>query len=687
MSGNGQNELRHAASPYLLQHAQNPVHWRMWGEAALQEAQAQGKPILLSIGYAACHWCHVMAHESFEDEATAAVMNELFVNIKVDREERPDIDHIYMSALHAFGERGGWPLTMFLTPSGEPFWGGTYFPKESSYGRPAFVTILRTVSAAFRSEPAQINKNTEIISKQLTRPPPSVSASELRLSELDELAPRVAGLIDPVHGGIVGAPKFPNAPILEFLWRAGGRLGREPYRNLVRLTMEKMSKGGIYDHLGGGYARYSTDARWLVPHFEKMLYDNAQILELLALCHHEYQSQIFEDRAVETVAWLEREMTDPGGAFCASLDADSDGIEGKFYVWTFNEIKEVLGAEDAAFWGRFYDATSSGNWHEEARGERVIVLNQLNAPEAAPAEAERLAALRLKLFEARERRVRPGLDDKILADWNGLMIAALVRAAPIFRKPGWVALAARAYDFVINTMQFIDERGNKRLAHSWRRGVLIKPGLALDNAAMLTAALALYEARHFGPTLPRDYLSDSVRFAKALKAYHANPASGLLTMPAKDASDVILHLAPTTDDAIPNAHPLYLCSLVRLASFTGDTQWLARADALFAALGAPVLANLISHAGILNSLDFRLRVEEIITAGEGRRPLYEAALMVPFIGRIVMDLDRPEEIPQGHPAKAQIDAAGAGAAFICSGGACRLPVQTSEALLEAVGYV
>ena len=337
MSATGHNELSQAASPYLLQHANNPVHWRMWGEAALTEATALNKPILLSIGYAACHWCHVMAHESFEDDATAAVMNELFVNIKVDREERPDIDHIYMSALHALGERGGWPLTMFLTPAGEPFWGGTYFPKESNYGRPSFVSVLKTVAEAFRNEPARIKQNTEVIGRALSKAAPSGGDGGLDLSQLDALAPQIVPIIDPVAGGLNGAPKFPNTPILELLWRAGARLGREPYRDLVKLTLTNMSEGGIYDHLGGGFARYSTDAQWLVPHFEKMLYDNAQILEMLALCHHEYGGALFRTRAQETVGWLAREMTNPEGAFCASIDADSEGVEGKFYVWTYGE--------------------------------------------------------------------------------------------------------------------------------------------------------------------------------------------------------------------------------------------------------------------------------------------------------------------------------------------------------------
>ena len=685
MSTTGQNELSQAASPYLLQHAHNPVHWRMWGDGALKEAQALNKPILLSVGYAACHWCHVMAHESFEDAATAAVMNELFVNIKVDREERPDIDHIYMTALHAFGERGGWPLTMFLTPAGEPFWGGTYFPKESNYGRPAFVNVLKTVAEAFRTKPDQIAQNAQFVRGELVKA--SAGNSEaLTLALIDNLAQQAVQFIDPVAGGLNGAPKFPNTPIFELLWRAGARLGKSPYRDLVKLTFSNMSEGGIYDHLGGGYARYSTDVRWLVPHFEKMLYDNAQILELLALCHYEFGGNLFGARAKETVAWLKREMTHAGGAFCASIDADSEGIEGKFYVWTHAEILALLGPEDTAFFGKRYDATRFGNWDDEAHGGHAIILNRLDT-EPAPEEEARLAALRAKLFAARERRVRPGLDDKILADWNGLMIAALVHTATVFREPEWIALAARAYEFIVTTLQFTDAQGNRRLAHGWRGGVLVKPGLALDHAAMMRAALALHEARLFGPALSRDYLADAVGFAEAMDAYHRDPASGLLNMPAKDADDVLLRLAPTADDAIPNAHPVYLAALVRLAGLTGDAHWLTRADALFAALSAPVRGNLVGHAGILNALDFRLRAKEVVTAGAGRKELYEAALGVPFTARIVMDIDRPETIPEGHPAKAQVDAAGEGAAFVCSGGVCSLPVRSKEALLEGIGCV
>ena len=660
----------------------------MWGAAALAEAQALNRPILLSIGYAACHWCHVMAHESFEDEATAAAMNELFVNIKVDREERPDIDHIYMTALHAFGERGGWPLTMFLTPTGEPFWGGTYYPKVAHYGRPSFVSVLKTVADVFRAEPGRIAQNTQFVRDELAKGAPRGDVG-LSLAQLNDLAPQIARLIDPVHGGLAGAPKFPNAPILELLWRAGARLHNAPYRDLVKLTLTKMSEGGIYDHLGGGYARYATDERWLVPHFEKMLYDNAQILEFLGLCHHEFGCPLFRARATETVAWLQRDMTNVEGAFCASLDADSEGVEGKFYVWTYAEIEALLGQQDAAFFGKFYDASPSGNWEDEAHGGSIIILNRLEAKPPALEQEARLAPLRAKLFEAREKRVHPGLDDKILADWNGLMIAALVNAATIFDTPEWIRLAADAYGFIVSKMQFTDAEGNKRLAHCWRAGVLVTPGLALDHAAMIRAALALHETRNWAPALgsARDYLADAIAWAEVLETYHADPESGLLNMAAKDAGDVILRLAPTGDDAIPNAHPVYLSALVRLGGLTGEARWLARADQLFAAVGPAARSNLVGHAGILNALDFRLRATEIVTVGARRKALYEAALAVPFTGRIVVDIDRPDEIPEGHPAKAQVALAGDAAAFICAGGTCSLPARDKQALLDGIGHV
>src|SRR5256714_6539876 len=397
-----ENRLARETSPYLLQHKHNPVDWWPWGTEALAEAKRANKPILLSVGYAACHWCHVMAHESFEDAETAKVMNDLFVNIKVDREERPDIDQIYMAALHHLGEHGGWPLTMFLTPDGEPFWGGTYFPKTSRYGKPAFVDLLREVERVFRQDPKSVEQNRSALMSRLSETARPKGKVVIAAPELDRAAAQIAGMIDPVHGGMLGAPKFPQPMMLEFLWRAGQRLKDQRYFGLVELSLARMCEGGIYDHLGGGFSRYSVDERWLVPHFEKMLYDNALILELLALAHARSGNELFSARAHETVAWLSREMMTAQGAFCASLDADSEGEEGKFYVWSQAELAQVLGREDAAFFAAHYDVSPAGNF------EGHNILNRLKPLPRSTEDERRLAALRAKLLAARARRVRPG---------------------------------------------------------------------------------------------------------------------------------------------------------------------------------------------------------------------------------------------------------------------------------------
>src|SRR5262245_13487399 len=389
-----ENRLAHESSPYLLQHKHNPVDWWPWGTEALAEAKRSNKPILLSVGYAACHWCHVMAHESFEDEATARVMNDLFVNIKVDREERPDIDQIYMSALHHLGEHGGWPLTMFLTSAGEPFWGGTYFPKTSRYGKPAFVDLLREVERVFREDPNSVEQNRSALMARLSERARPTNRTVIGTAELDRTASQIAGMIDPVHGGMRGAPKFPQPAMLELLWRAGLRAGDRRYFGAVELSVARMCEGGIYDHLGGGFSRYSVDERWLTPHFEKMLYDNAQLLELLALAWQRSGNELFRNRAREPIAWLARGVTRPEGAFCASLDADSEGEEGKFYVWSLAEIEAAIGRDDAAFFAAHYDVTPQGNF------EGHNILNRLKHVLRSSEEEQRLESLRAKLLTA-----------------------------------------------------------------------------------------------------------------------------------------------------------------------------------------------------------------------------------------------------------------------------------------------
>jgi uncharacterized protein len=663
-----ENRLARETSPYLLQHKHNPVDWWPWGTEALAEAQRANKPILLSVGYAACHWCHVMAHESFEDSATAQVMNDLFVNIKVDREERPDIDQIYMAALHHLGEHGGWPLTMFLTPNGEPFWGGTYFPKTSRYGKPAFVDLLREVERVFRQDPQSVEQNRSALMARLAASARPKDRVVIAAPELDRAANQIAGMIDPVNGGMRGAPKFPQPTMLEFLWRAGQRLNDKRYFGAVELTLTRICEGGIYDHLGGGFSRYSVDERWLVPHFEKMLYDNALLLELLALAYQRSANDLFRRRARETVAWLAREMTTAEGAFCASLDADSEGEEGKFYVWSLPEIATVLGNDDAAVFAAHYDVTAGGNF------EGHNILNRLKHLPRSMEDEKKLAPMRETLLTARGRRVRPGLDDKVLADWNGLMIAALVNAGLAFEEPHWLEMAARAFLFVDAKMAHGD-----RLGHSWRAGKLLVPGLASDHAAMIRAALALHEA-----TGEHAHLERALAWQATLDRHYANPDNGGYFLTADDATGLVVRPNATTDDATPNPNALAAQNLVRLTVFTGQHAWRDKADRLFEEIAASAGENLFAHLALLNALDLRLRAAEIVVAGEGTRAndLLAAARKLPFLDRIV--LRASPALPVSHPAQEKIKATAQSAAFVCVGETCSLPVTEPDAIAAAV---
>jgi hypothetical protein len=664
---NPNNRLSAETSPYLLQHRDNPVDWWAWGEEALGEARRSNRPILLSVGYAACHWCHVMAHESFESPDVAAVMNELFVNIKVDREERPDIDQIYMSALHLLGEQGGWPLTMFLTTKGEPVWGGTYFPKETRFGRPAFTDILHEVARLFREEPNTIEQNRAALLARLADKARPAGKVTFGLKELDASAKQVGNMFDSVHGGLRGAPKFPQPALLELLWRAGLRTHDARFFETVEHALERMSEGGIYDHLGGGFSRYSVDDKWLVPHFEKMLYDNAQLLELLALAYQRSRNPLFAQRARETVDWLKREMTTGEGAFAASLDADSEGEEGKFYVWSKNEIIELIGPEAGEFCAHHYDVSDEGNF------EGHNILNRLNSTPRSEADEARLAALRKILLDARAGRVRPGLDDKVLADWNGLMIAALVNAGIILDEPSWLAMAKHAFAFIAREMTKGD-----RLGHSWRAGQLLFPGLASDFAAMIRAGLALYEA-----TGARSYLDQTLTWQKAFDAHYNDPDTGGYYLSADDADDLLLRPHATQDDATPNPNAVAAQNLVRLAMLSGDGAWRDKADRLIENILSVAARNLFGHVALLNALDLRLRAAEIVVTGADTERFAQAALRLPFLDRIVLHAPSAADLPPLHPAQEKLKAPES-AAFICVGERCSLPVTNPDQLAQAV---
>jgi uncharacterized protein YyaL (SSP411 family) len=467
-----------------------------------------------------------------------------------------------------------------------------------------------------------------------------------------------------------GAPKFPQPMMLEFLWRAGQRMNDARYFAAVELTLMRICEGGIYDHLGGGFSRYSVDERWLVPHFEKMLYDNALLLELLALAHQRSANDLFRRRACETVAWLEREMTTGEGAFCASLDADSEGEEGKFYVWSLADIEAALGKENAAFFAAHYDVTAGGNF------EGHNILNRLKHVARTAEDEERLAPLRARLLQLREQRVRPGLDDKVLGDWNGLMIAGLVNAGAVFGERTWIEMAARAFMFIAAEMAHGD-----RLGHSWREGKLLFPGLASDHAAMIRSALALHEA-----TGEHAYLERALAWQGTLDRHYANSETSSYFLTADDAEGLVVRPSATTDDATPNPNALAAQNLIKLAALTGQHAWREQADRLFDGILATAGENILAHLALLNALDLRLRAAEIVVTGEGTQAndLVVAARKLPFLDRIVLRAPSADALPASHPAREKIKAAQGSAAFICVGEACSLPVTQPQALAETL---
>jgi len=665
-----QNILDKETSPYLLQHKDNPVHWQPWSQETLDLAKKEGKPILLSVGYAACHWCHVMAHESFEDPDTAAVMNDLFINIKVDREERPDIDQIYQTALALLGEQGGWPLTMFLNSKGEPFWGGTYFPKESSYGRPGFTHVLDSVASIFRNEPEKVTKNRDILKNALKKQnqTPEGDRPKLTLEVLDRIAERYAQEADPEFGGIGSAPKFPQTYVLENLWRSYIRTGNETLNEIVVKALSAMSQGGIYDHLGGGYARYSTDAEWLAPHFEKMLYDNALILDLLLLVHQETKNDLFEERIEETISWLLREMIAENGAFSATIDADSEGVEGKFYVWSATEIRELLG-EDAEQFSEFYDVSLDGNW------ENTNILNRLEYQGRLDEDLEEnLKKQREILLKARENRIRPETDTKVLTDWNGLMIATLAKAGHYFSNTEWLERAENAFLAITSTVM----TENNRLFHSYRQGQAKHTGTLDDYANMSRAALTLHEIT--GKAFYLERVQDWVQILNT----HFWDTEGGYFYTADDAEALIVRTKNAHDNAVPAGNGTMLEVLARLHYLTGDREPFEKATDIVRCFSAELGRNFFPLATFLNNFETLIEGKQILIVGKREDPETKDLLSVlndfSLPTKVVNILDDTADLPGDHPAngKSQID--GKSTAYICTGPSCSLPANTPVAL-------
>jgi uncharacterized protein len=672
------NRLASSTSPYLLQHAYNPVDWFPWGSEALDRARRENKPILLSVGYAACHWCHVMERESFEDPQTAALMNEHFVSIKVDREERPDLDGIYMDAVQAMTGQGGWPMTVFLTPDGAPFFAGTDFPPTDRHGLPGFRRVLEAIAEAWRDRQGDARHQGELVVGHLARQTSELSPGGQPLSE--ELpAQAFASLrrsFDRSWGGFGRAPKFPQPMTLEFALRRHLR-GEPDALGMVELTLDRMAAGGIYDQLGGGFHRYSTDGRWLVPHFEKMLYDNAQLIRLYARAWQVTGRPRYRRVAAETAAWLLAELRHPRGGLFSSQDADSEGVEGKFFVWSWDELVEHAGEAVAAWFG----ASPEGNWEQGANvlwtpasPEQVAEQHGLSGPELE----QQVAEGRRRLAAVRATRVRPGTDDKVLAAWNGLAAAALAEAGRAFGDPGLVEAGAAAAGFVLDALR--DERG--RLLRSWRDGRASGPGYLDDHACMAEACLTLYET-----TFEPRWLREARRLADAMLELFGDPEGGGFFQTGSDAEALVVRPRELIDNAVPSGSSVAAEVLLRLSHLTGSPayeeaalgslrlvqQAAARAPTAFGhALCAMELAvsrvREVAIVGRLASPDTRAMLDQVWRRFQPNRVLAladpddpAAAAEVPLLaGREAVD--------------------GKATAYVCEHFACRLPVTDPGAL-------
>lgn len=667
------NRLGQETSPYLLQHQHNPVHWQAWSAETFALAKQTGKPILLSSGYAACHWCHVMAHESFEDPEIAAVMNEFFVNVKVDREERPDVDYLYQQALMMMGQRGGWPLTMFLTPDGKPFWGGTYFPPTARGGRPGFTEVLKTIAELWRTRANAIEHNVAELSAGLASLSETTPGEPVSPDLVESICVQLAQRLDHVDGGFGAAPKFPQATSLDFLWRAWKRTGRDPLRQAVVLTLDHISQGGVYDHLGGGFARYSTDDRWLVPHFEKMLYDNAQLIELLTEIWQDERRELYRLRVTETIAWMTREMHAPGGGFASSLDADSEGEEGKFYSWSQTEIGEALGARAPVF-ERAYGVSREGNFEH---GKSV--LNRLGSIELLEEETEAaLARDRAALFLVRERRVRPGCDDKVLADWNGLTIAAIAKAACVFERGDWLDIAIAAFEFVNSAMTTDDGR----LLHSWRCGRARHMAVLDDYGAMCRAALALYEA-----TGAPSYLECARRWVEHVEHHYRDRIGGYFYA-ADDADTLIARVKIAEDSALPSGNGMMLQVLAQLYYLTGESVYRERAEAIAKDLAGTIRERVLGFSSLLNGMEMLREALQIVVIGETDAPDTAALKRVIYgvsrPGRVLNVLTPGAALPRAHPAFGKAMLGDRATAYVCRGMVCSLPIVEPDALAAAL---
>ena len=663
------------------------MHWQPWEPAVFDEARRRNVPVLLSVGYAACHWCHVMAHESFEDDEVAAVMNAHYLCVKLDREERPDIDEIYMTALSMLGEQTGWPLTMFLTPDGAPFWGGTYFPKTPHYGRPGFIQVLQELSRVWQEDPSRIATNARALTEALTARARADARGAMQADLPARAARSIAAHLDMERGGMGGAPKFPQPFFYRFLRHQAQRDGSHTILDAVRITARQMCLGGLYDHVGGGFARYSVDADWLVPHFEKMLYDNALLIGLLTdmvkdAGHHSpdtnTDAELFTRHLTETIDWLTRDMALENGSFAASLDADTEGEEGLFYVWDKPEIDALLGDEADAFCAA-YDITEAGNF--EGRN----IPNRLKAGDI-PTNQTVLQTNLAVLRDARDTRIHPGRDDKCLADWNAMMIVALADAALCLRNTDWLALAERAFAGCLAALATPDGRLN----HCARDGHRLNISLADDYAHMALAACALFQTT--GDTAYLTYARDWV--ARLQADYLDTERGGYCATPAGQ-SDVLVRNRPTTDNATISANAATLEALARLWHLTGEQGYQDAAFALREALGGLLPTNYVSMTGFLNAalLHDHGVLLVLVAPDITEEPLLTDARLAPLLtiaathrlaGLITLMTGTTDTLAPNHPAFGKTPVDNRPTAYICHHQSCQPPITDPQELNAAL---
>jgi uncharacterized protein len=680
------NRLSNETSPYLLQHRDNPVDWYPWGPEALERARAEDRPLLLSVGYSACHWCHVMEHESFEDEETARLMNEHFVNVKVDREERPDVDSIYMAAVQQMTGHGGWPMTVFLTPEGEPFYGGTYYPPEPRHGLPSFRQVLGGVAQAWAGRRDEVVRSAGELAGAIRRSAAAAPApGPLDAGLLDRAFHALGARFDAHWGGFGGAPKFPQPMNLEFLLRTWRRTGSAEALHYAEVTLRRMAAGGIYDHVGGGFARYAVDERWLVPHFEKMLYDNALLARAYLQAWQATGEEAYRAVTEDVLGYLLREMRAPEGGFYSSQDADSEGEEGRFYVWTPAEIDQVLGAEDGALVRRFYGVTDVGNF--EGRN----ILHAARGLDEAAAEAgvapermrEALERARPRLYEAREKRVRPGRDDKVIAAWNAMAIHAFAEAGIALGRADLLEAAQRAAAFVLEHLH-----AGGRLLRTWKDGRGRIPAFLEDHALLADSLAALYEA-DFDPR----WLDEAGAVADAMLERFWDEERGVFHDTADDAEALIVRPRDVFDNATPAGNSAAVTALQRLAALRGEPRY-ARAAARVLEGMAELLDRVPAAFGhLLCGLDFHLAVpRQVAFAGSDDDP--EAAALVPVAARAYLPntiraLRRPgdgDQLEERIPLlRGRTPRDGRAAAYVCERFTCREPVTAPEALAEALG--